>query len=179
MEPDLAMKESKTYTMYSLATEMVLQHKPNALIESALVVQGCTSSKSSEITHAVYSNRRLLRELLDANATQSRIKAVLVDKGFPVEGAEAIAVQLAEVRHDMNMPEWLLLAGLDRKLPTPAYLGLAILLLLTGGLGFAASFAIDNNLLNQSLIKVALVGMFGSGLLMLASFITRHRNTRR
>ena len=168
-----------SYTMYSIATEMVLQHKPNRLIESTLVSQGCASAEAADITNHVYIRRRLMGELLDSNATQSRITALLVSEGFPAEGADAVAVQIAQVRHDMNMPEWLLLLGLDRKLPTLVYLGLSLLLLLLGGSGLVATYFVGNMPDGVTHIRTILSGMFISGLIMLISFIIRTRNTRK
>lgn len=175
----MPMENSKTFTMYSLAAEMVMQQKPNRLIESALVAQGCTSSVAAEVTNQVYVRRRLMRELLDENVTQSGIKALLIDEGFPVEGADAVAVHIAQVRHDMNMPEWLLLLGIDRKLPTFVYFGLALLMLLSGGLGFAATYLGWNMPNGVTYLRAALAAMFGTGLTMLTSFIIRARNSRK
>ena len=173
------MDDCKTYSMYSLATEMTLQHKPQKLIENTLITQGCTSAVAADIANQVFVCLRLLNESVDRNIPQARLKTLLMAEGFPSGGADAVSVQVAHFRHEMNMPEWLRLMGFDRQLPTFVYMGLALTLLLSGGLGFAALLLLASELNGLRLIKLALVGMAAAGLTMLLSLIVRSRNSRR
>ena len=113
------------------------------------------------------------------NIPQARLKALLLAEGFPAEGANAVSVQVAHVRHEMNMPEWLQLIGMDRQLPTFVYMGLALTLLLSGGLGFAALFLFASDLDGLDLVRVLLFGLAAAGLTMLLSLVVRSRNSRR
>ena len=165
--------------MYSLAAEMTLQYKPQKLIENALTTQGCTSAVAADIANQVFVCQRLLNESVDRNIPQARLKALLLAEGFPAEGANAVSVQVAHVRHEMNMPEWLQLIGIDRQLPTFVYMGLALTLLLSGGLGFAALFLFASDLDGLTLVRVLLFGLAAAGLTMLLSLVVRSRNSRR
>ena len=100
-------------------------------------------------------------------------------EGLPSGGADAVSIQVAHFRHEMNMPEWLRLMGFDRQLPTFVYMGLALTILLSGGLGFAALLLLASELNGLGLIKLALGGMAAAGLMMIISLVVRSRDSQR